>query len=157
MEEQKKETPLRQQDEPQWNDHETSISEQKSVVNPDATTWLATMRREKNIRANEVTAVIRSHRGKFDASLLSKVERPGEYGVQLVPSVAKIVQAAFGYEPRRERKSDNRALPCRVSFRLSPAEYSGLQTSISADGFDSFQAWGREMALQYIKDMKAGG
>lgn len=157
MESQKKETPLLEQDEPQGKDHETSISDQKSIVNPAATTWLADMRREKNIRANEVTAVIKSHRGKFDASLLSKVERPGEYGVQLVPSVAKIVQAAFGYAPRRSRRSDNRTLPCRVSFRLSPSEYSGLQTAISADGFDSFQAWGREMALQYIKDMKAGG
>lgn len=153
MSEQKKETPLRQQDEPHGNTNTQIISPAKPLVNPDASTWLADMRRDKSIRANEVTAVIKAHRPKFDAALYSKIERPGEYGVQLVPSVAKIVQDAFGYAPRRARRSDNRTLPCRVSFRISPAEFSGLQRAISADGFDSFQAWGRAMALQYIKDM----
>jgi len=153
----KKETPLLEQDEPQGTTNTQIISPTKPIVNPDATTWIADMRRDKNLRANEVTAVIKSHRSKFDAALYSKIERPGEYGVQLVPSVAKIVQAAFGYEPRRSRRSDNRTLPCRVSFRLSPEEYAGLQRAISVDGFDTMQAWGRATAMQYIKDMKAGG
>lgn len=153
MESAKKETPLRQQDEPHGNTDDQIISLSKPTVNPDATTWLADLRRDKNLRANEVTAVIRSHHPKFDQALYSKVERPEDYGVQLIPTAGKIVKEAFGYEPRRTRRSDNRTYPCRVSFRLSPAEYASLQTAISADGFDSFQAWGREMALQYIKDM----
>lgn len=152
MAEQKKETPLPEQEEPQWNDHEPSISDQKSIVNPDATTWLADMRREKNIRANEVTAVIKSHRSKFDASLLSKVERPGEYGVQLVSSVAKIVQQAFAYEPRRSRRSDNRTKPCRISGRLTPERYGSLQRAISALGIKTNQEWVQMMADRTIKE-----
>ena len=149
MESQKKETPLRQQDEPQTTDHEHILSPQKTTVNPDASTWLADMRREKNLRGNEVTAVIKSHRGKFDQSLLSKVERPGEYGVQLVPSVAKIVQVAFSYEPRRATKSDKRVKSCRLSGRLLPALYARLQTAMAANGINHNQDWIELMAERY--------
>lgn len=152
METQKKETPLRQQDEPQGTTNIQIISPSRPLVNPDATTWTAEMRREKNIRANEVVAVIKAHRPKFDAALFSKVERPGDYGVQLLPSVAKIVQAAFGYEPRRSRRSDNRTKPCRISGRLTNECYSDLQTAFSVLGVTTNQEWIQLMANRTIKE-----
>lgn len=91
----KKETPPRQQDEPQPLEHDTIISGSKPVVNPGASTWLADMRRIRGLRAIDVVAVIRVRHPKFDQALYSKIERPEDYGVQLVPKTARDVQAAY--------------------------------------------------------------
>lgn len=106
MQTNKKETLPRQQDEHQPLEHEESISESKSIVNPTAGTWLADMRREKNLRAIDVVPVIRARHPKFDAALYSKVERPEDYGVELIHETARDVQEAFCYEPRRAHRSD---------------------------------------------------
>jgi len=149
----KKETPLRQQEEPQTKSDEPIISESKPLVNTDATTWLADMRREKGLRAIDVVPVIRARHPKFDAALYSKIERPDDYGVQLIPSTAKSTKEAFDFTPAsRARRADNRTLTCRVSFRLSNDEMRGLQAAIFANGYDTLQSWGRETAIKYTKE-----
>jgi len=149
----KKETPLLSQEEPQATEHEQSISEKKPIVNPDATTWLADMRREKQMQAKDVVPVIRARHPKFDAALYSKIERPGEYGVELIRSTAKAVKEAFDFKPApRARRADNRALPCRVQFRLSNDDFRRLQTAQNAAGYDTNQEWGHAMALKFIAD-----
>lgn len=153
MQTNKKETPLLSQEEPQPKDHEPIISGRKQIVNPDAKTWLAEMRREKRMQAKDVVPVIRARHPKFDAALYSKIERPGEYGVELVRSTAKAVREAFDYKPAsRARRADNRALPCRVQFRLSNDDFRRLQTAQNAAGYETTQEWGHAMALRFIAE-----
>lgn len=155
MEAQKKETSSRQREKPQPLKHDESISEKKPIVNPDADTWLADMRRAKNLRVRDVLPVIQVRFPKCEGSLYSRVERPKDYGVKFIPSLEKVIQQAFDYKPLRGRRSDNRTFPCRVSFRLSNDEFSGLQMAISADGYETLQAWGRDMALRYVRETGA--
>ncbi len=153
MEAIKKEDAPLQQDDPQTKLPIDTISSQKQIVKPDATTWIADMRRELGLKVKDVLPVIRVRHPKYDAALHSKVERPEDNGVMLVPSTAKAVKDAFGWKPpKRPRKSENRTHPCRVQGRLTESEYARLQMALKAKGIEHIQDWVHGCAMREIDE-----
>lgn len=61
---------------------------------------------------------------KFDRYLLSKTERPDEYGVQLVPYIADTLSREAGITGA---KSDGHKLTHRLSVRLTKQRFEELQ------------------------------
>lgn len=93
----------------------------------------------------------------FDASLLSKVERPHQYGVELCePGMLALYAAYAPLATPKRRKPSRRRLPCRIYGRLSEGAYSDLQEAIKADGYRTMQDWLLVMVRKYLAAKREG-
>ena len=132
-----------------------------NTVAPDAplvnSCPLHRLRLSKEIPALDMVAVVKELYPKFDGQMLSKLERPDEYGGDIREDAMSALYAAFAPEqrPRRKRKDYHR-LTHRVSGRLQKGQYEVLQEAIKARNLPSVQEWiawaaRREIALYLIK------
>lgn len=103
---------------------------------------LKRLRMAKGLNAQDMTDAVREMYGKFDRYLLSKAENPDDYGIELREDAMIALYARFAPEmaPKRPRK-ERRTLPCRISARLSEADYKDLQRLIKHDGYRTTQDW----------------
>jgi hypothetical protein len=152
MEATKNEPALLEQDEARGKDHTESIPETKPLVNPDAKGFLADMRRDLGLMAKDVAAMIRTKHKGFDAALYSKIERPDDYGIELVPDTASAVAKYFNYKrPQKAHRVDKRTDP-RVQGRLPATIYARLQAAQIAKGIHTNQAWVEHAAKRDIEE-----
>ena len=92
--------------------------------------------------AADMVATVRQLYPGFDASLLSKVERPHQYGVELCePGMLALYAAYAPLAAPRRRVKERRRLPCRISCRLPEGLYSDLQEVVKAQGYKTMQDW----------------
>lgn len=103
---------------------------------------LKRLRIEKGLAAQDMTDTVCELYGKFDRFLLSKAENPDDYGVELREDALIALYARFAPEmaPKRARK-ERRTLPCRISARLSEADFKALQRLMRHDGYRTTQDW----------------
>lgn len=92
--------------------------------------------------AADMVATVRQLYPGFDASLLSKVERPHQYGVELCePGMLALYAAYAPLAVPKRRVKERRRLPCRISCRLPEGLYSDLQEVVKAQGYKTMQDW----------------
>lgn len=71
----------------------------------------------------------------IDASLISKVERPMTYGVELIPQAELELADAYKMERIVERAKDGHKLTGRLYCRVSENKKHELLTRFVADGY----------------------
>lgn len=158
----KKESALLQQERPQRkNPHhnDTSSNAESQSVNE-----LYRMRASQNIPAADMVAVVKELYPRFDKPLLSKVQRPELYGVDLrqdalnalrekysTSAVATDADASPEAAPSRSTAHDDHRLKCRIMCRLEDDEYLELLRHIKQDGYHTMQAWLQAMVRRYLK------
>lgn len=122
-------------------------------------------------RDKDVVAVVKKIYPRYDKMLHSKCKRGREYGIQLREDAVKAVCVSFGIpyevskepkepdkpekedapqEARKQRKAENRTLPCRVYCRLSEIDYNELQQAISSRGFKTTQDFLSMLIKRYL-------
>lgn len=106
---------------------------------------------ERGLQARQIVSVMQEQYPKYDKTLHSKVERPKQYGVRLVCSAEKHLEAAFAETAPAAARRENRRLPARLQFRLSKKDHRRLQLALKADGFDTMQSELAHIAHRYLE------
>lgn len=110
---------------------------------------LTDLRLSCSLPAAAIVEAVRAVHPKFDKPLLSKCERPEEYGIAALPSTIKAARAlAPDWKP--PSAADKHRLTCSIRCRLETDVYRRLLTQIHQDGFDTVQAWLTDHVLAYI-------
>lgn len=118
--------------------------------------WISDMRAEKGLKIMEVLPVIKEVAPSYDGPLHSKVERPDEYGIELLPRVKTHVCGHFDFKPSKPRTRDFRTLPYRIQGRLEKDEFDRLQIAIREDGYHTVQDFLRDMVQRYLSERSKG-
>lgn len=109
------------------------------------------LRIEKGIPAADIVATVQELYSKFDKHLLSKAERPDQYGIRLCePALIEIVAKHAPELAFNAKKKDVRRLPCRISERLSKSDYTELQQALRRHGYRTMQDWLSVMVRRYL-------
>ena len=144
---------------PDGNDyHHNSTS---SIANPfqdvNNLTRLKELRESTGVMAKEVASAVRNVFPKFNRQLLSQCEQWDKYGVVIHPDGLQAICNAYGLElvcelqPGNDvhaeekvlpkKKSENRRLGRKLTFRVTKDDFEALRERVQADGFGSVQAW----------------
>ncbi len=83
-------------------------------------------RTSRGLKAKDIVSVIREGYPRYDKFLHSKIENP-DCGVTLVPGAELLLTSAYGKEPQKRRRRDERRLPCRISARIESWKLERLQ------------------------------
>lgn len=105
----------------------------------------------------DLVSIVKDRYPKYDKTLHSKCKRGSEYGILLRPDAIKAICTKFDIapqEPQKPKKQDNRTFPCRISCRISQAEFEQLQLLIRNDGFDTMQDWLSAQIRYYLERCK---
>ena len=109
---------------------------------------LRDLRLSSGIPAAEIADAVRKLYPKFDRQLLSKCERPDDYGVALLPGGMNAARALVpGWKPK---KKDGHRNQFRIYARMDEATYKALIGQIRRDGFKTVQDWMLDQILAYI-------
>lgn len=113
---------------------------------------LKRLRVERHILPSALVETVRTNYPRFDVNLYAKCERTEEYGITLCAGAMGDVMAV--YAPDRQFKApapDAHRLPCRMSCRLSKADYRLIQAIMMDKGFETAQAFLAWVLHGYIK------
>lgn len=109
--------------------------------------------RTRGVAPGKIVQVIRDGGfRKYDKYLHSKVKKPDEYAVMLVPEAAKMLEQAFpADQPVKARRSENRRLTERVQCRLSSDAYAALQQALTRSEYETIQGLLAHIINLYIE------
>ncbi len=105
-------------------------------------------REEHGITAREIVEAVKVEYPKYDKYLHSKVERPEEYGITLVPHALKLAMDVKPQEPRREAR---RKLQYSVRCRLTKKEFEQLQRALRRQGYSTVQGYLRQLIKRELE------
>lgn len=147
----KKEAALLTQEQPQAQTKEPThnVNHFGAVVN--APNRLRELRLKKEVLAKDMVNTVRRYYPRYDKHLQSKCEHSSLYGVRLCDDAMEALIRRYAPEDLApEKKPENRALPCRVSCRMTAQEYGQLMTCVSRDGFHTTQNCLLTLIRQYL-------
>lgn len=111
---------------------------------------LRDLRVSSGIPAPEIAAAIREVFPKFDRTLLSKCERPEDYGMKLLPRGMNAARALVpGWKPKSR---DGHRNQFRIYCRMDAATYTELFWKTKQDGYKTMQDWIMDQIQKYIKE-----
>lgn len=113
------------------------------------------IREDTGAMAKDVALVIRDRFPKFNRQLLSQCEQYDKYGVIIHPDGLRAICEAYGIPltvtpdipitveggVATAKKTENRKLGRKVTFRVTNGDFEVIQKRVQEDGFDSVQAW----------------
>lgn len=105
-------------------------------------------RMANRLAAREIVKAIQEEYPKYDKHLNSKVERPEQYGICLLPAACRVLSKAFP-EARNGPVRDYHRLKHRVSCRLEKEEYERLQRALKEAG-QTMQVGLRRIIVEYL-------
>ncbi len=118
-----------------------------NVKNP-----LKRLRMATGLPASTLVQTVQVNYPRYDKTLQSKCERTDEYGVTLCPEAMDTLIRAYAPETRTNApRIENRTKPCRVSCRLTEAEYGLLQLLITDKGHATMQDYLHQLLIRQIR------
>ena len=142
-----REAALRQQDSPQKTTKTIVPAGMAHVKNP-----LKRLRLLTGLPSSTLVRTVREMYPRYDKYLQSKCERTEEYGVTLCKEAMDSLIAAHAPQlAKNATKTGNRTRPCRVTCRLTQADYGLLQQLIQARGFGTMQEYVHQLLIRQIR------
>jgi hypothetical protein len=118
-----------------------------NVTNP-----LKRLRLTTGLPASTLVQAVRTNYPRYDKSLQSKCEKTDEYGVELCKEAMNALIKTYAPDlPKRGPKTERRSKPCRVSCRLTEADYAQLQLLIQAKGHATMQDYLHQLLIRQIR------
>lgn len=114
---------------------------------------LKTLLDDTGTMSKDVALIVREKFPKFTRQLLSMSSNYGEYGVIIHPDGLRVICEAYGIalnpapdipitvEEPAPKKSENRKLGRKVTFRVTNGDFEIIQKRVLDEGYDSVQAW----------------
>ena len=118
-----------------------SISRKNEKVN-----YLTTIR-ENGVTTEEIVETVREIFPKYNKSLLTKCERPAEYGIELRPKAVELLRERFG---EIKAKNDGHKLTTRLACRVPDAIYSTFKEIAEATG-NTVNSLAYELVRDYLR------
>lgn len=106
-----------------------------------------------NLSDKQLVAAIRDLCPGYDKTLHSKVKKPEKYGIRHIKEVERLLMALSLGDAAKPRRSDNRRLQGKITYRISNDRLRLLQQALKADGFDTMQG-GMEYLVKSYLDSK---
>ena len=124
-------------------------------------------------QGKEIALVVREQFPKFNRQLLAQCQSPEKYGIVIHPDGLRTICETYGIAPAMEmepcsdhskpcnlfersagRKTDNRRLGRKLTFRMTPKDYAKLIVRVDRDGFESVQAWLYDRVMKLLDEEK---
>lgn len=122
------------------------------------------LREDSGAMAKDVALVVRELFPKFNRQLLAQCENWESYGVILHPNGLRAVCNAYHLklpelpdvavteEREAPKKSENRKLGRKLTFRMTMDDYEVLQNRVRKDGYETVQAWLYAQVIELLKE-----
>lgn len=128
----------------------STVSVSNSHADVNACLRLKAVRQQAGVMAKDAALVVRDVFPKFNRQLLAQCEAWEKYGVIIHPKGLDAICKAYNLplpaipitvENTGTKKTENRRLARKVTFRMTPSDFDVLQKRVQEDGFDTVQAW----------------
>jgi len=118
-----------------------------NVANP-----LKRLRLTTGLPASTLVQAVQANYPRYDKTLQSKCEKTDEYGIELCKGAMDTLIKTYAPNlPQRGPKTERRSKPCRVSCRLTEADYAQLQLLIQARGYATMQDYLHQLLIRQIR------